>query len=247
MMEAGAIARFGGVTAYGDKFHGTGFHLVDLSGWLETPDVRGENVPRPAGHGRFSLPMYLDERVVRMSGFHVAEDHRKWQHEATAIRGLLLTKVTLTIENPLGTFYATGRVTEAGYVPQGFSPEGNWAVTVECDDPRVYGDVHDFEDEPAVNYGNFPARPVLVVSGSRSGGYTVTGPGGRRVVVSRSLASSAPHSIDFARGGLYVRGVRQSRAITVYEPWTVDPGLPGVSATVSNGLTLVQQVTDTYV
>lgn len=115
-------------------------------------------------------------------------------------------------------------------------------------DPRKYGEVNDFPGGTvAVNRGNFPARPQLIVSGTAAGGYTVTGPGGRRVVVTKALAAGAPHTIDFGKGGLWIGGVRQLRAITVYEPWEIAPGLPGVVATVNNSAALIQRVADTYV
>jgi hypothetical protein len=121
-------------------------------------------------------------------------------------------------------------------------------VTLWAPDPRMYGEVHDFAGgTAAVNRGNFPARPQLIVSGTATSGYTVTGPDGRKVTVTKALTAGAPHTIDFAKGGLYVGDVRQLRAISVYQPWTVGPGLPGVTATVNNGATLIQRVTDTYI
>lgn len=244
-MDSGAIARFGGITAYGDEFHGTGFHLVGLTGWIETPDVRGEDVPRPANHGRFTLPMYLEDRAVGMTGFHVADAAARQWHDAARLRALILTTVTLTVESPFGVLWARGRVTEARYSPRGFVPEGDWRVTVECDDPCVYGETREFlGGQVAYHYGNFSATPRLMV-GAGSGGYTITGPDGRLVVV--GTAPAGAHYIDFVNSPPFTSdGVRQQGAITVYQPWTIAPGAT-VTASITGARTLAQRVTDTYV
>lgn len=246
MMQAGAIARFGGITAYGDKFHGEGFHFVDLDGWTDTPQVDVDRVRRPAQHGIFLLPTFARERVVRLSGFHVAPTHMQMEHASARVRGLLTSVVRLSIEDTHATHWVDGTVTEAIYRNHGFAAEGRWSLEVECADPRKYGPVNDFTaGTVAVQRGNFPATPRLMI-GAGSGGYTVTGPNGRQVVV--GTAPAAAHYIDFANGGLYTSaGVRQVGAITIYQPWSIPPGIPGVTATISGSRSLIQRVTDTFI
>lgn len=247
-MQAGAIVRFGGITAYGDKYHGRGFHFTDLIGLPDAPEVDLDLTKRPTEHGAFLAEATLEERTVRIPGFYVGPTHQHVQNEGNRLRGLLTSRLRLVVETPLGTEWVSGVVTQARMTPRGFFPEADWSVEVVCEDPRVYGEVEDFPGgQVAIHRGNFPARPQLVVSGTAAGGYTVTGPGGRRVVVTKALVSGSPHTIDFAKGGLYINGVRQLRAISIYEPWDIAPGLPGAMATVNNGLALIQRVTKTSI
>jgi hypothetical protein len=122
-----------------------------------------------------------------------------------------------------------------------------YSFEVWAPDPRMYGQVHEYAaGEAAVQYGNFPARPRLLV-GAGSGGYTITGPGGKRVVTNQYAITDA-HYIDFASGGVFFSsGVRSSGDLTVYQPWEVPPGLPGVKATISGSRSLKVQVSDTFV
>lgn len=247
-MQSGAIARFGGIIAYGDRYHGEGFHFTDLIGWPDSPSVALDLTKRPTSHGAFLATATLDPRTVRIPGFYVAQTHTHVDYAGARLRGLLTTRVRLVVETPLGTSWASGIVTQTRMAPRGFAPEADWVIEVTCEDPRVYGEVEEFPGgQVAINRGNFPARPQVIISGSSGSGYTVTGPGGRRVVVTKALVSGSPHTIDFAKGGLYIGGIRQLRAITIYEPWDIPAGLPGAVATVNNGLSLIQRVTRTSI
>lgn len=253
-MQSGAIVRvfFPGatgaaLTAYGDEFHGLGFHFTDLEGWTDAPEVVTERVRRPASHGSFAFPAWVEERVVRIQGFQVSRTHHDLEHAAAGFRGLVSRPVRFVVEDVNGTTWAVGKVTAARFRNYGFAPEGTWALEVTCEDPRKYGEMRAFPDgATAVHYGNFPATPRLMI-GAGSGGYTVTGPGGRVVTVN-ATAPTAAHYIDFADGGLFTAaGARVPRTITVYQPWEIPPGGPGVVATITGSRTLSQRVTDTFI
>lgn len=213
-------------------------------------DMRRETVDRPGAHGAFSLPGYLTGRSIRWGGLVLTDSPREQEHALLRLSGLLAgggtSRLVIDGDNPrwLDVLRASPeppKVLVPGLVAS-YSFEA-WAP-----DPRMYGEVREYAaGEAAVQYGNFPARPRIIVSGVAEAGYTVTGPGGRRVVVQRPLTASQPHTIDFVKGGLYVGGVRQLRAITVYEPWEIPPGVPGVVTTVNGSRTLRVQVTDTFV
>lgn len=243
-MQSGAIARFGGITAYGDEFHGTGFHFVDLDGWTETPDVSMQQIKRPEGDGMFPTPAFLEDRVVSLSGFYVASSQHELEHESARLRGLIKRRLRLVIEDARGTFWADGTVTRASFANFGFIPEGNWAVEFTCDNPHVYGPVNEFTaGEVAIHRGNSPAWPTFVITGTSAGGYTITGPNGQRIVVTTALASGTPHTIDTSEGEVMVGSTLGN--VSVFEPWTIGPGLPGVTHTISAGSLLVK-VPDTY-
>lgn len=213
-------------------------------------DVRRADVARPAAHGSFDLQGFLAPRSISLTGHLSAPSREALDHLATRVGGLLADgePSRLVVFGPSGSRWCDVRLGAATQISLVDATTARFQLQLWAADPRMFGEVRDVPGgQVAVQYGNFPARPQLIVSGSAGSGYTVTGPGGRRVVVTKALVSGQPHTIDFARGGLYVGGVRQLRAITVYEPWTVGPGLPGVSASVNNGASLVQRVTDTFV
>jgi hypothetical protein len=212
--------------------------------------MRREQVERPAAHGMFALPAYLTGRSIRWGGLVLTDSTAQQEHALIRLSGLLADGgyARLTVQSEVTRWLDVQRASPEP--PRILVPGkiASYSFEVWAPDPRMYGEVHDFPGGTvAVNRGNFPARPQLIVSGTAASGYTVTGPGGRRVVVTKALASGAPHTIDFARGGLWINGVRQLRAITVYEPWEIAPGLPGATATVNNGAALIQRVTDTFV
>lgn len=208
-----------------------------------------ERIKRPGAHGAFTLPGYLEERESSWWGLLLTDTAEEQEHELRSLSGLLAGGGTDRLHvDGAGVLWLDVARRDAPekqiLVPGRVASYRFHAVAA---DPRMFGETRTVAaGVPAFNFGNFPARPELVVSGGSAGGYTVTGPGGRRVVVVKPLVVGAPHTIDFARGGLYVGGVRQLRAITVYEPWEVVPGGSAV-ATVSNGVQLAMKVTDTFV
>lgn len=238
-MQAGAIARFAGITAYGDTYHGEGFHFTDITGWTDAPDVDMDSIKRPAAHGRFVVPAWLDERVVRLPGFVVAKSHMELEHSSAKFRGLISRPIRLVIEDALETAWVDGTVTGASFRNHGFAPEGTWSLEVTCEDPRKFGKVHEFAaGAVAYHRGNFDAWPTFVVTGASPGGYTITGLNGQRIVVTTPLVSGTPHMINTDEGEVMVGGSLGN--ISVFEPWTIGPGMPGVTHTISAGTLLVK-------
>jgi hypothetical protein len=119
-----------------------------------------------------------------------------------------------------------------------------YSVKLYAPDPNLYGEVNEFAaGEVAFQRGNFAAHPTFVVSGAAAGGYTITGPGGKRIVVTTPLVAGTPHTIDSAEGEVMVGSSLGN--ISVFEPWTIGPGLPGVTHSISAG-SLRVLVPDTY-
>lgn len=241
--------RLGGLEFVGDVGEAT--YTVERDGvrghGLGGADMRRENVDRPAAHGAFSLPGFLTGRSVRWGGLVLTDSATEQEHALLRLSGLLADGGTsrLTIEGEKPRWLDVQRASPEP--PRVLVPGSvaSYSFEVWAPDPRMYGEVYDFPGgTAAVQYGNFPARPKLLI-GAGSGGYTVTGPDGRKVIV--GTAPSAAHEIDFTNGGLYLGGVRQAGAITTYQPWKVGPGLPGTVATITGSRSLVQRVTDTFI
>lgn len=250
-MRFGRSARIGGLSfvEWPADHHGNWFAL-DSDGVKSVwggVDVRREDVPRPAAHGSFDLPGFLTPRVIPVSGHMSSPSKFELENSMGRLSGLLATggKTRLTIDGPNGSRWCDVRLASATQITQLDATTARFLVTFWAPDPRMYGEVREFASGvAAVQYGNFPATPRLLI-GAGSGGYTVTGPNGRKVVVTSAPAGA--HEIDFATGGLFVSGVRQVGAISIYQPWTIPPGIPGVVATISGSRTLAQRITDTFV
>lgn len=249
-MRADRRARIGGIEFQGwpADHHGDWF-VLDTDGtksFWGGVEVRREDIARPAAHGSFDLPGFLSPRVIPVTGHMSSRTPEGLEHMQARLSGLLAdgSSARLTIEGPLGGRWCDVRLASATQMTPLDATTARFQVTFWAPDPRTYGEVRDFNAGTAsVQYGNFKATPRLLV-GAGSGGYTVTGPGGRVVTV--TTAPTAAHEIDFGAGGLYLAGVRQVGAISVYQPWTIAPGTPGVAATITGARSLTQRVTDTF-
>lgn len=222
-----------------------------FNGWDDGGgEVRREAVPRPAAIGEFDMPVYEGAMVFSVDGHALAYDPPTLGHLRDRVTGLgyggrRFRVVVEHQERELWTWCRRGarpKFDDAG-IRHGLH-RGEFLLQFVAPIPRKYGEARDFAaGETAFHRGNESAVPLLLI-GAGAGGYTVTGPGGRVVTV--STAPAGAHQIDFATGGLFLNGVRQVGALSVYQPWSVPPGLPGVTATISGARTLTQRVTDTY-
>lgn len=246
-MDSGAIARFGGITAYGDTFHGEGWHLVGLDGWTDAPDVSMERLKRPGADGTFALPAYFDERVVQMSGFMVTSDRLTLENESVRIRRLAKQRVRVDVEDPFRTLWTTGTFTVATFTVHPFAAEGTWKAEVTCPDPRVYGETHDYPvGVPAFNVGNTDAHPILEVTGPHPA-YTISTNNGHSMTIGQALTAGQKHLIDMRTGRITLNGILQVGAITSGGTWVIAPGMPGVVHSITGTASLTVHVTDTYI
>ncbi|MEQ6899016.1 hypothetical protein [Microbacterium sp. KR10-403] len=124
-------------------------------------------------------------------------------------------------------------------------------VSFWAPDMRKYGELRSLPGSTvqAYQYGNFPATPVIEVTGSMPSGYMVASQG-RQFVVNQALSSGQTHRIDLARGWLYRGSTLQSGAVDVAESFTVPGGGKPVSVVltpVSGSGQMTVKVTDTYI
>lgn len=250
-VNAGGVEILGRPNDLHPRVEGLFFGPDGFNGWDDGADVRRESVERPGADGEFDLPVFLGSRVFSLEGHALAWSEPELAHLRSRVTGLGAAggRLRFSVEHQGQVLWADARLgTRPTFKDAGIRSgmlQAKFFAQFVAADPRKYGEVHDFPGgTAAVNRGNFPARPQLLI-GAGSGGYTVTGPDGRKVIV--GTAPSAAHEIDFTNGGLYLGGVRQTGAITTYQPWTVGPGLPGTVATISGSRSLVQRVTDTFI
>lgn len=243
----------GGVTFRGDWQSAT--YTIEkngLTGWLlGGAAVDRESIKRPAAHGEFDTPGFLTGRLITLSGDVWSTGEADMVSDLEVLNGLLADGQSGTMTVTIGgvtTSAAVRRSGEPSINVTVFGKHARYQFRFWAADPRRYGSATTFGPGSSVSdiehAGNFPATPVLKVSGSAGGGYTVTGPGSRVITVTADLESGHPHTIDLASGGLYVDGSRVVAGMSVYQPWTVPAG-GSVGASVSAG-TLEVTVKDTY-
>lgn len=251
------LATLGGLSFRGDRADiltrlaaGETVYTIEpdgLKGWLDGTDMRRDSVARPEAHGEFDVPGYLTSRIPSLAGSVLAPSGAALQLACDALTGLLADgsagELAVEIE---------GRTLTAMVRRQG-KPDVNvldpksaaaYGIQFWAADPRRYGALHEFGPGSSVSGiehdGNFPALPVLEITGATA--YTVTGPGGRLITVS---STSGTHRIDLASGGLFIGGVRVIGGVSVYQPWAVPAGA-AVAASVSAG-SLKVEVRDAFV
>jgi hypothetical protein len=201
-----------------------------LVGWDDSPDVRFDAVQRENADGEFDVPVFYGVRTLTVSGFCYASSSQELGVFRNRLMGLspnrLLTAVTLhgTKTTAYGAMSAASK-----FQVDMPGRRAAYQLTRRFVDPRQYGATNTAAGGTGVavktfHYGNAPAASVLVVSGSDPGGYTITGPGGRTIVVSRSLDAGQPHTIDMATGLLFIGGVVQYGAMDSADMWVVPPG-----------------------
>lgn len=230
-----------------------------FTGWDEGTNVRREDIPRPEAHGSFDVPGYLTPRVVSISGELFTPTPLAFQHMRARLTGLLADGNTgrVMVEQDSGTQWADVRLGAQTQVRVNNSDltSGRYQVQLWAPNPRKYGETRKFGPAmsvPAHHFGNFPASPVLEVSGfNASGGYTINGPSGKQYIVTQGLFGGDTHRIDMRTGVLYLNGVVQLGAVSRADLWTIPPGIPATQTLVpvsgAANITLRVNVIDTYI
>lgn len=245
------IARIAGVELNGlDQYQRSLYTIYadELKGWLDGVGVRDERIPIPHQHGDFDLPVYRDARLVIIRGQINTRNEIDQEKAVARLLGICADgqDETLSVETAAGTTWARVRLGDKPDIRiTKYGRYATYRLTFRAPDPRRYGELRPFTDEPVWHRGNARATPVLIVSGANAAGWTVTGPGGRRIVCTRALAAGSPHRLDLATGRLTVAGSRVQRALPTFQPWAIPPGSP-ITQSITAGLSLRTEVRDTY-
>lgn len=222
-----------------------------LKGWDDLPSGRRDAVALPQAHGEFDLPVFRGPRLVTVEGYILASS----AFDLGELRSQLLgvgadgQAVQVRVDHQEQTLSASGRVISASVVDtanRGQRVRASFAIDLVCADPRKYGAANIVEGKTvqASHLGNFPASPLIEVTGPITAPYTVTGPSGRSITVSQALAAGQTHRLNLATGEISRNDTRQFGALTVYQPWTV-PARRMVSMTISTGV-MKATTQDTY-
>lgn len=237
--------------------NGDGFYIDGdgFEGWDDGVDVRRDEVMRPQAHGSFDVPAFLAARVVSLTGecWASAPDRLLWFGKR--LTGLLAGGESgrVVVVQADGSTWATGRLAAKStfVVNSEDTRSAFYQIQLWFADPRRFGESRTTSGTTSVaafHYGNFPAAPVLTVTGSKPSGYTITGPAGKTFTTTKPVIAGSPHTIDMATGFLSVGGVVQSGVVTSGDTWAV-PGGASVTQTLSGSGTATLGVTvrDTYI
>lgn len=229
-----------------------------FDGWDDGATMRSETVSRPQSHGDFDMPGFLAGRLVVMEGWAVAENgfYLEQLRDQFIGHGADGGKFPVSIERNNRSLRATARIaagTRPSFKDNGTGRRAKWSVSWWCPDPRKYQTNTSPEGSPfgpasslqVFQRGNFPALPILTITGASAGGYTITGPGGRRIVVTRALVAGVPHKFDMRTGRLLVGGVRVLGGVARADLFSIPPGLPATQVSISAGALRVD-VDDTF-
>lgn len=248
----------GGVEILGAPFWGAGvrglyFEKGGMSGIDDGVSVRRESVAIPGQHGEFDLPVRRGARAVSLAGYAIADSAFSLGNEKRRLMSVGASGglVKIDVQHQDDIFWMRGRLAapprfkDRGYAGSQFVAD--FEVQFVCSDPRKYGQMRRTgAGEAAVNFGSFPATPVLYAKRlSGSGGYTINA-GSGQVQVTAALAVGATHRIDLRTGGVYSGSTRLSGAMGTFRPWTVPAG-GTLTHTASAGIELTVETTDTHI
>ncbi|MGN7861451.1 hypothetical protein ACTJI8_12795 [Microbacterium sp. 22303] len=224
-----------------------------FQGWDDTPDAVREAIARAGAHGEYDLPVFQAARVFSVDGHAIAWSDQTLDNLHDIVTGVGAAggrfQVTVTHRGqPLRAFARRGG--KALFQDLGFRTgrrRASFQLQFVAADPRKYGEEHSFHAGAEVFHrGNFPASPVLEVTGPTPA-YTIGTSIGRSLTIGQSLSAGQVHRIELRTGRLYRNGVLQTGAITAGGMWAVPPGIPGVVHTITGPGTLLVRLTDTYI
>lgn len=226
-----------------------------LDGWDDSAPARRDATPRPVAHGEFDAVTYQGARVVSIDGFAIADSEQELAHLRSQVTGIAADGTARIVVDHQGqTLWADARRADTTKFKDLGARAGalcaSFFVQLVCVDPRKYGELRSFNGPTAtcLHYGNFPALPVIEVTGTLPTGYTVASQG-KQFIVSQALAAGQTHRIDMRRGWLYRDDVLQSGAVAQADTFTIPVGAatPVVFTPASGTGAMTVSVTDTFI
>lgn len=191
-----------------------GFWEVDnLEGWFTRPALRSTDSENPAG-GDYRGTMSPGPRLVTITGAVALEDRRDRPVVLDLLTGLAdrqERQLVVTLDG--STSWAMARQGDDDITPEVQGLLITYTLLLKASDPRRYGGWQapvflgsDVRTEGIFHRGNADSPPVLRVSGSAPGGYTITHEDGQGFEVHAPLVSGRPHIVDFATVRAYDNG-----------------------------------------
>lgn len=229
--------------------------INSLPGWNQRPPVKRNRESRTSGDGSFKTPVFYENRLITINGRLFTKNH-DYLHQAEDMLNALGHRggVKLLVEGHGPTQWATVDPRDS---PDLTAVTGNFLqfqIPLEAIDPFKYGESYavtgNTTDAASLFHrGTVSAWPVVTASASSSSGYTLT-LNGRQVVVTRAIASSSPHEIDFRTGILRVGGSVVTGGLSTANFSPINPGMPqNMSISTGSGSygSITVRYSDTYI
>lgn len=237
----------------GQILHGedrAGHWVVEkLTGWYEAPESKGGGEARPLSDGDFEGQVNYGPRMVTVDGILFHRSRGELVSAMERFNGLAkLTSQKLVVTDAGLSRYSNVKSLGTSWTAHTLDAS-RFQVRLKSDDSYKYGEsyaVSGSSGSPASLFhrGTVPAWPVVTVSGSSAGGYTLT-LNGKSVVVTRALVSGTSHTVDF-RTGIVRAGsavVRGGLSTANFSP--INPGLPQDMSTTAGSITV--RYSDTFI
>lgn len=222
--------------------------LDGIKGLYGGVGVRGQAVSRDVAHGDYDLPRFREARILSVSGLILGRSHFDLTMLMQRMSGLLGDggSSRLSILSEDGSRWCDVRLAQAPNVEQVVPGRvGRYQLFLRAADPRLYGERRSFSGGTVQvhHMGNFPASPVVTVTGPRAA-YSVSGPGGRVVQVDQALTSGQTHRIDFRTGRVFRNNALQVGVLGQAGFWAIPPGRSSSMSISSGSMTVT--LDDTY-
>ncbi|MBN6777437.1 hypothetical protein JRG19_02585 [Pseudoclavibacter alba] len=213
-----------------------------LTGWLDSPEIRREQIDR-LGHGSFATPATLSDRLVEVEGLALADSWRK----LSALRDNLVS-MQLVEDEELLTLQIDGESRYAKALPTGgikweadpYQCEARFRVSFWCPDPWIFGDSRVYKGTAAQprQFGTVNAYPTVKFAGDFGAGFRlVVGSGGGTFEYSKpasgAVLDTRSMALTSSSGALLHTFSGLPPVVRPYDPapawWSVDAkSKPGV-------------------
>jgi hypothetical protein len=224
-----------------------------ITGWNDGADARRDTTVRPVSSGDFSEPYTFSSRLISLTGIAIAPSRQELQVLRDKLIGLFSPSeyATISVQTSVDTRYATvGLEGSVSWIQQA-DKFASFKIDLYAPDPHVYGvekraqagayvvsgglryrltyplNYHYSEqavNRTVTNNGNATAYPLFVAVGDFYSGFSVmTGFGGRKVTYTGMVTTSAPVTIDMARGTATQNGVDKTVLVTKREWFGIPP------------------------
>lgn len=244
-MDSAVTVRTGPLVFRGFADEGFVIAPQGLEGWGDGATMRSNTVARPQAHGDFDVPGFLGGRLVTIQGACLADSPWELERYRDAFVGWGADggKFTVVVEQGGRVLRGEARIAASqkpSFTDVGDGLNATFSTSWWFPDPRKYGEaISDGGGSTVtvVHRGNFPALPRIRVTGSAPGGYTINGPNGRLIVISRALNGGQTHEFDMATSRLSVNGTRVLGGVARSDLFTLPPSST-TQISVSGGLSL---------
>jgi hypothetical protein len=241
---------FGGLTAKGTVTREPGLTITKFEGWRDGVDGDYDEERVIDGPGSVDVPVELSSRIVTMSGRGRATTLGDLAQLSDRVTGQLGGKTArpFRVRELLETTWAPAQCIKAKFPIFGGQLFGDYSMTFWMPKPWKFGETTEsFENgEFAIHRGNTESVPYFRIGGSRPLGYTIHGPQGKSVVVTRPVVPGVLHEYNMTDGELYVGGLLVDGGITRGDSWALAGG-GGFAHTITGGdgpfQTLLRKVT----